>query len=80
LKGALLLSMESTGSRMSNIARHHLYFGRFFTVDEMIARLEAVTREDLRDVAQEFFRPGRIAATVLGPIGDFKLAASDLAC
>jgi predicted Zn-dependent peptidase len=80
LKGALLLSMESTGSRMSNIARHHLYFGRFFTVDEMIARLEAVTREDLRDVAQEFFRPGRIAATVLGPIGDFKLTESDLAC
>jgi predicted Zn-dependent peptidase len=80
LKGVLLLSMESTGSRMSNITRHHLYFGRFFSLDELIARLEAVTREDVRDVALDFFRPGRIAATVLGPIGDFKLATADLSC
>jgi predicted Zn-dependent peptidase len=80
LKGALLLSMESTGSRMAHIARHHLYFGRFFSADELIALLESVTREDIQKVAQEFFQPGRIAATVLGPIGDFKLTPADLAC
>ena len=31
LKGSLLLSLESTGSRMSNLARQEMYFGRFFT-------------------------------------------------
>ncbi|MFZ0037884.1 MAG: pitrilysin family protein [Candidatus Acidiferrales bacterium] len=80
LKGALLLSLESTGSRMGHIARHYLYFGRFFSIDEMISQLESVTREDIQNVAQEFFRPGRIAATVLGPIDDFKLTPADLAC
>ena len=80
LKGAMLLSLESTGARMSHIARQHLYFGRFFTPDEMIANLEAVTREEVREVAKEFFRPGQIAATVLGPLKSFKLTAEDLAC
>ena len=80
LKGAMLLSLESTGARMSHIARQHLYFGRFFTPDEMIANLEAVTREEVREVAKEFFRPGQIAATVLGPLRSFKLSADDLAC
>jgi predicted Zn-dependent peptidase len=80
LKGAMLLSLESTGARMSHIARQHLYFGRFFTPDEMIANLEAVTCEEVREVAKEFFRPGQIAATVLGPLKSFKLTAEDLAC
>ena len=80
LKGALLLSMESTGSRMAHIARHFLYFGRFFSVDELISQLESVTRQDIQHVAQEFFLSGRIAATVLGPIDDFKLTPADLAC
>ena len=80
LKGAMLLSLESTGARMSHIARQHLYFGRFFTPDEMIANLEAVTREEVREVARQFFRPGQIAATVLGPLKSFKLTAEDLAC
>ncbi|HUJ49778.1 MAG TPA: hypothetical protein VLW25_06250, partial [Bryobacteraceae bacterium] len=80
LKGAMLLSLESTGARMSHIARQHLYFGRFFTPDEMIANLDAVTREEVREVAREFFRPGQIAATVLGPLKSFKLTSEDLAC
>ncbi len=78
LKGALLLSLESTGSRMSHIARQHLYFNRFFTPDDLIVLLEAVTREEVREVAREFFRPGQIAATVLGPLNGFKLTAEDL--
>src|SRR6202161_4173906 len=80
LKGAMLLSLESTGARMSHLARQHLYFDRFFTPDEMIANLEAVTREEVREVANEFFQPGQIAAAVLGPVKSLKLTANDLAC
>jgi predicted Zn-dependent peptidase len=80
LKGAMLLSLESTGARMSHLARQHLYFDRFFTPDEMIANLEAVTRQEVRQVANEFFQPGRIAAAVLGPVKSFKLTPSDLSC
>jgi predicted Zn-dependent peptidase len=80
LKGAMLLSLESTGARMSHLARQHLYFDRFFTPDEMIANLEAVTREEVREVANQFFQPGQIAAAVLGPVKTFKLTANDLSC
>ena len=37
LKGSLMLSLESTSSRMSNLARQELYFPRFWSVDEMLA-------------------------------------------
>jgi predicted Zn-dependent peptidase len=80
LKGQLLLSLESTGTRMSNLARQEMYFGRLFTVDELLSELEKVTREEVQAIAQEFFQPERIAATVLGPLGHFRLRRDLLAC
>jgi predicted Zn-dependent peptidase len=80
LKGSLLLSLESTGARMSNIARQHLYFDRFFSSDEIIASLEAVTREEIQQIAREFFHPGKLAATVLGTLNGFSVTPEHLAC
>ena len=80
LKGSLMLSLESTSSRMSNLARQELYFGRFYSLDEILASIEAVTREDVQTLAQEFFRPEQISATVLGPVNGFSLERSRLAC
>src|SRR5438046_2178901 len=80
LKGSLMLSLESTSSRMSNLARQELYFGRFFTLDEILASIDAVTREDVQSLAQEFFRPEQIPATVLGPLNGFTLDRNRLAC
>ena len=56
LKGSLMLSLESTSSRMSNLARQELYFGRFYSLDEILAGIEAVTREEIQSIAREFFR------------------------
>lgn len=80
LKGSLMLSLESTSSRMSNLARQELYFGRFYSLDEILASIEAVTREEVQVLAQEFFRPEQISATVLGPVNGFSLERSRLAC
>ncbi len=80
LKGSLMLSLESTSSRMSNLARQELYFDRFYSLDEILARIEAVTRENLQDLARQFFQPERIAATVLGPVNGFKLERARLNC
>jgi predicted Zn-dependent peptidase len=80
LKGSLMLSLESTSSRMSNLARQELYFGRFFSLDEILAGIEAVTREELQSLAQEYFQTDLIAATVLGPLNGFTLDRSRLAC
>ncbi|HEY1866017.1 MAG TPA: pitrilysin family protein [Candidatus Acidoferrales bacterium] len=80
LKGSLLLSLESSGARMSNLARQEMYFGRFFTIKELQASIEAVTREDVQRIAQEFFQPEKIAVTVLGPLKGFRLTRDLLAC
>jgi predicted Zn-dependent peptidase len=80
LKGSLMLSLESTSSRMSNLARQELYFGRFYSLDEILDSISAVTRDQVQSLAQEFFRPEQIAITVLGPLNGFTLDRSRLAC
>src|SRR5437763_1094213 len=63
LKGSLMLSLESSTARMSNLARQEMYFDRFFGLDEIIQRVEEVTAEDLIELAKEYFRPELIAVT-----------------
>ena len=45
LRGGMLLSLESTGSRMSRAARQEIYYGRHVDVDAALGELEAVTSE-----------------------------------
>ena len=80
LKGSLMLGLESTGSRMSNLARQELYFGKFFTMDELLESIETVTAEDVQRIAQTFFDPRQIALTILGNLEDLKIGREDLAC
>src|SRR5580658_4538612 len=55
LKGSFMLGLESTFSRMSNLARQELYFKRFFTLDEMLHSIEVITADQVQRIAQEFF-------------------------
>jgi len=80
LKGSLMLSLESTSSRMSNLARQEMYFGRFFTLDELVESIEQVTADDVQRIAQTFFDPKQIALTVLGNLDGFKIGREDLVC
>ena len=80
LKGSLLLSLESSTSRMGNAARQEMYFGRYISQDEIARRIDAVAAEQVLAVAREFFHPERLAITVLGPVDGLRLTPSDLAC
>jgi predicted Zn-dependent peptidase len=80
LKGSLMLSLESTGSRMSNLARQELYFGRFFSLDELVESIEAVSAGDIQAIARTFFDTRQIALTVLGNLENFKIGRADLVC
>ncbi|MGO8813381.1 MAG: M16 family metallopeptidase [Terriglobia bacterium] len=80
LKGSLLLSLESSPSRMGNVARQEMYFGRYISQDEIARSVDAVTAEQVQGVAQEFLRPESLAVTVLGPVNGFKLSRADLSC
>ncbi len=80
LKGSFMLGLESTSSRMGNLARQQMYFGRFFTLDEMLESIEAVTAEQVRQIAREFFNPKNITLAVLGNLGDFRIKREELDC
>ena len=65
---------------MSNLARQEMYFDRFYTMDEIIDRVEGVTETDLIQLAQEYFQTGSIAVTVLGNLNGLKLSRESLFC
>jgi len=80
LKGSLMLSLESSTARMSNLARQEMYFDRFYDLDELIQRIEAVTVQDLTELANEFFQTESVAVTVLGNLTGLKITRDQLAC
>jgi len=80
LKGSLMLSLESSTARMSNLARQEMYFDRFYGLDELIENIESVTSDDLQVMSNDFFRGELIAVTVLGNLNGLKLSRDQLAC
>jgi predicted Zn-dependent peptidase len=78
LKGSFVLGLESTSSRMGNLARQELYFKRFFSLDEMLERIDRVTPEEVRTLAEQFFDPKRMAVAMLGRLDGFRVRRADL--
>ena len=79
LKGNMVLGLESTASRMAQLARAEIYFGRQFDLSEILARVDAITADDVQRVAADLFSNGNLAATVLGPDGGRAPTADQLA-
>jgi predicted Zn-dependent peptidase len=69
LAGALVLGLEDTGSRMSRLGKAELVYGELLTVDELLARIDAVTLEQVSDVAATVLSAKQTLA-VIGPFDD----------
>jgi predicted Zn-dependent peptidase len=80
LKGNLLLSTESTGSRMSKLALNEIYFGRQLNLDDVIQEIDRVNVKDVRAISEDLFRPEYLGMTVLGDIDRDALASIQLDC
>jgi len=80
VKGNILMGLESSNSRMANLARQEMYFQHFFTVEEIIARIDAVQAEQVQTMAQRLFDQNRIAITLLGRLDGVKLTRKQLVC
>jgi predicted Zn-dependent peptidase len=79
LKGSFVLGLESTSSRMGNLARQELYFKRFFSISEMLESIEKVTAEEVQRLAVQFFDPKHTAVAMLGRLDGFRVRRQDLA-
>jgi predicted Zn-dependent peptidase len=66
VKGRLVLSSESTAARMSRISRATLFDLPIDSLDEMLAKVDAVTVDDLTALAEELYRPERLSAACVG--------------
>jgi len=67
LKGQITLSLESVTARMYRCAAVELYGEPYRSLDEMLALVDAVTPEQVAEVAREFFAPERQTIVSLGP-------------
>jgi predicted Zn-dependent peptidase len=69
MRGGLVLGMEDTGSRMTRLGKAELVYGEYLTMDDVLARIEAVTADQVRSVAAELAgRPRSLA--VVGPFDE----------
>jgi len=80
LKGNILMGLESSNSRMANLARQEMYFKEFMTVDEIIARIDEVSAAKVQEMAQRLFDPQRVAVTLLGRLDGVKLRRAQVVC
>ncbi len=68
LKGNLILGLESTSSRMNNIARQEIYFGRYISPDEIMKAVERVDLIQVKDLADRLIKKHLFSVTAYGPI------------
>jgi predicted Zn-dependent peptidase len=66
LKGGLLMSLESSDSRMGRMARNEIYLGEYVSAMDLIERIDAVTIDDVAAVGAEVLRPDAMVLTLLG--------------
>src|SRR5256712_5204643 len=73
LKGSLMLSLESTSSRMNRLAKHEMHHGTFLSMDAMLAAIDGVRHEEVQALVTELLDEDRLALTTLGPLDRRKL-------
>ena len=68
LKGNFILAMESTSNRMIKLAKQESYFGKTFTVDEILSEVDKVKKEDIKKLANDLFKLESFSLAAVGPI------------
>jgi predicted Zn-dependent peptidase len=70
VKGRVVLSAESTAARMARIGKAVLFDTPLLTLDELLERIDAVTREDVAELARELYVPESLSAAAIAPDED----------
>jgi len=68
LKGSLMLSLESTSSRMNRLAKHEMHFGSFLTMNAMLEAIDQVRHEEVQVLVDEVLDEEQLALTTYGPL------------
>ena len=71
-KGSLLLASESADNHMVRNAQNEMHFGGDIPLQEIIEKIEAVTADDILELADELIHPDKMTYTLLGPIDEHR--------
>jgi predicted Zn-dependent peptidase len=69
-KGNLILAIESVDNQMVRLAQNEIHFNTYIPLETVIAHIEAVTVDDIQDLAKTLFKPEQSAVTLLGQVDD----------
>jgi predicted Zn-dependent peptidase len=67
VKGRMVLSSESTAARMARIAKSILFDTPLLTLDEVLAKVDAVTLDEVAELADELYAPDALSAAAIAP-------------
>jgi predicted Zn-dependent peptidase len=62
-----MLSLESTAGRMSRIAKSELFFDRYDSPDELVAKIDAVKIDEINSLCAELLNPDHLTLAAIGP-------------
>jgi len=68
LKGNIILALESTSSRMNNIARQEIYYGRYYSPKEIMKEVDSVTLGQIKALSERLIKRDCISLTIYGPV------------
>lgn len=75
----MVLGLESSAARMTRLARSLLYGTPLLSLDELLARIDAVRADGVAELADELYDPARLSAACIGPEEDrFRSAAESV--
>jgi predicted Zn-dependent peptidase len=69
-RAALLLSAESVDNQMVRLAQNEIHLRRYLSMDEIMKALDAVTEEDILELARSLYQSSPLTLTLLGPVSD----------
>jgi predicted Zn-dependent peptidase len=70
VKGRMVLSSESTAARMGRIGKAVLFDTPLLTLDELIEKVDAVTSDEVAELARELYAPAALSAAAIAPSED----------
>jgi len=76
IKGSLTLSLESSSSRMIRLGRNEFALGRQVSPEEIEQRVDAVTQDDVQQLARELLRDENLGLCIIGPVDESAIAWS----
>jgi predicted Zn-dependent peptidase len=68
LKGNIILGLESTSSRMNNIARQEIYYDRYYSPEEIMKEIDLITLGEIKDLVERLVKKEMFSLAVYGAV------------